>query len=133
MRYLIPARNSILPRVSLVVRFVVNPNKMTGFSTFERLADTTCVTRLNYSSLQKRNSLNSVRLVSLPNIRATLTRTTNLVTWLFHPLGNLIYIYKRTPRGVPKPQRPQSIFLFVLSGSYDEIADLSEKALEFDI
>ena len=93
MRYLFPARNSILPRVSLVVRIVINPNKMTGFSIFDRLANTTRVTRLNYGSLQDRNSLNSARFVYLPYIRGTLTRTTNLVTWLFHPLGNLIYIW----------------------------------------
>jgi hypothetical protein len=47
MRYLISARNSILPRVFLVVRFVVNPNKITGFSNVERLANTISVTRLN--------------------------------------------------------------------------------------
>jgi len=87
MRYLHPARNCILPRISLVVLTVVYPNKIAGFSNSERLADIICVTRLNYSSLQDRNSLNSVRLVSLPHIRGTLTRTTNLVTWLFHPLG----------------------------------------------
>ena len=85
MRYLTSARNCILPRVSLVVPFVVYPNKITGFSIFDRLAHTTSVTRLNYSSLQNRNSLNSERFVSFPPIRGTLTRTTNLVTWLFHP------------------------------------------------
>jgi hypothetical protein len=87
MRYLRPARNCILPRVFLVIHSVVDPNKIAGFSTFERLANTIGVTRLNYSSLQNRNSLNSKWLVSLPLIRGTLTRTTNLVTWLSHPLG----------------------------------------------
>ena len=53
MRYLLSARNRILPRVFLVVHIVVNPNKITGFSIFDRLANTTSVTRLNYSSLQK--------------------------------------------------------------------------------
>jgi len=55
MCYLIPARNRILPRVSFVVHIVVNPNKVTGFSNSERLANTTSVTRLDYSSLQNRN------------------------------------------------------------------------------
>lgn len=87
MRYLLSARNCILPRVFLVLRFVVHPNKITGFSISERLANTTGVTRLNYSSLQSRNSLNFVQLVSLLHIRGTLTGTTNWVTWLFHPLG----------------------------------------------
>ena len=53
MRYLLSARNRILPRVFLVVPFVVYPNKMTGFSIFERLANTIGVTRLNYNSLHK--------------------------------------------------------------------------------
>ena len=82
-----PARNRILPRVFPVVHIVVYPNRIAGFSISDRLANTIGVTRLDYSSLQNRNSLNSVRLVSLPHIRGTLTRTTNLVTWLFHPLG----------------------------------------------
>ena len=85
MRYLHAARNCILPRVSLIVQIVVSSNKVTGFSTLDRLANTNCVTRLDYSSLQQRDSLNFVRVVSFPYIRSTLTRTTNLVTWLFHP------------------------------------------------
>jgi hypothetical protein len=87
MRYLLSARNCILPRIFLVVPVVVNPNKVAGFSSTDRLANTNCVTRLHYSSLQKRIALNFVRLVSAPHIRATSTRTTNLVARLFHPLG----------------------------------------------
>ena len=99
MRYLLPARNCILPRMSSVVHFTVDPHTVTGFSTLERLANINSVTRLNYSSLPERNSLNLTRFITSPCLSGTLTRTANLVTWLFHPLG--IY-YKRTPRGVPK-------------------------------
>ena len=55
MRYLIGARNCILPRVSLVVLSGVYPNKVAGFSSSDRLANTIGVTRLNYSSLQLRS------------------------------------------------------------------------------
>ena len=47
MRYLLVARNLILPRVFLVVHSVVYPNKISGFSNSERLANTICVTRLD--------------------------------------------------------------------------------------
>ena len=39
MRYLPPSRNHILPRIFLAVLFIVHPNKITGFITFERLAN----------------------------------------------------------------------------------------------
>jgi hypothetical protein len=99
MRYLLPARNRILPRMSLAVLFTVYPSKIAGFIIYERLANIISVTRLNYSSLHDRNSLNSAWFITSPYLRGTLTRTANLVTWLFHPLG--IYLTKRTPRGVP--------------------------------
>lgn len=55
MRYLLPARNCILPRMSRVIRVTVDPHAVTGFSTLERLANIISVTRLDYSSLQERN------------------------------------------------------------------------------
>jgi hypothetical protein len=77
MRYLLPARNCILPRVPFVVHITVDSHIVTGFSILERLADTTCVTRLNYSSLQERNSLNLVWFITSPYLSGTLTRTAN--------------------------------------------------------
>ena len=45
MRYLRPARNTILLRVSVSVLFTVVPTDMAGFSTFGSLTDTICVTK----------------------------------------------------------------------------------------
>ena len=39
MRYLIPSRNLILPRIFLAVPFIVYPSKITGFIILERLAN----------------------------------------------------------------------------------------------
>src|SRR3982751_4969680 len=64
MRYLLPARNPILPRVPPAFPLVINPSRVTGFINSDRLADTIGVTRLNLNSLQERNSLNFTRLVS---------------------------------------------------------------------
>ncbi len=77
MRYLLPARNCILPRMLCVVHITVDPHTVTGFSTFERLASTNSVTRLNYSSLQERNSLNLAWFITSPRPSGTLTRTAN--------------------------------------------------------
>lgn len=87
MCYLLPARNCILPRMSFAVLLTVYSSKVAGFINSERLANIICVTRLNYSSLQERNSLNLAWFITSPYLRGTLTRTANLVTWLFHPLG----------------------------------------------
>jgi hypothetical protein len=47
MRYLLSARNPILPRVFSAVLIVVDPSKVTGFVIFDSLANTISVTRLN--------------------------------------------------------------------------------------
>lgn len=39
MRYPVPSRNCILPRIFPAVHLVVYPSRMTGFITFERLAN----------------------------------------------------------------------------------------------
>jgi hypothetical protein len=68
MRYLHPARNRILPRMSFAVLLTVYPSKITGFSTYERLANIIGVTRLNCSSLQNRklSELSMVHYFPMP-------------------------------------------------------------------
>ncbi len=104
IRYLTHARNCILPRVSHVVLIVVDPNMVTGFINSERLANTTSLTRLNYSSLHDRISLNSVRLVSAPHIKDPFNPNDKYGYMALASIRYLIYI-KRTPRGVPEESR----------------------------
>ena len=73
MRYLFPARNRILPRMSFAVILAVYSSKVTGFINSERLANIISVTRLNYSSLQERNSLNLAWFITSPYLSGTLT------------------------------------------------------------
>jgi hypothetical protein len=47
MRYLCPARNIILLRVSVGLLFAITSTNIAGFINSERLTDTTGVTKLN--------------------------------------------------------------------------------------
>jgi hypothetical protein len=67
------ARNHILPRVSSAVYSSVVLSIVAGFITFERLANTLSVTRLNCSSLQDRFTELSTRL--LPPVYPGVTST----------------------------------------------------------
>jgi len=60
---LLHAGSILLPVFPCCSYCLVNPNKITGFSNSERLANTLSVTKLHYSSLQHRISLNSAPLV----------------------------------------------------------------------
>jgi hypothetical protein len=94
MRYLPLARNPILPRRVQTVHIIVSSGLMAGFVNSDRLATPISVTRLK-GQLTKAFTLNLMQFVSLLHLRATSTRTTNLIAWFFHPCRYLVYIYAR--------------------------------------
>ena len=94
MRYLSFARNPILPRRVQTVHFIVTSGLIAGFGNSDRLATLLGVTRLT-GQLTEALALNLMQFVSLLHLRVTSTRTTNLISWFFHPCRYLVYIYAR--------------------------------------
>ena len=94
-------RNTILPRVALVVLSSVASNKVAGFGISGRLTATICVTRPNWCSLSLRAmwALTSALLLKLSHRLPSERKI-----WWYGTLIHIGCLYLHTPRGAPDSQ-----------------------------